>query len=157
MSLNPVAAIWGIVHRRGVTVGEFVSDNLEILEGLAEGDLVVTAGVSKIEDGLGGETALVVGGITMNLTRTAIEQNRVTIVVLNRRCLRRPPRLSNPAEGRGPGVCRPAGNGGYIFSRREPGAGREPGSPTDWRKGFRKSRNWRSSKVRPKRASPSFR
>jgi RND family efflux transporter MFP subunit len=41
----------GIVHRRHVKVGELVTEGLEILEGLADGDLVVTAGVSRIADG----------------------------------------------------------------------------------------------------------
>lgn len=40
------------VRRRRVTIGEFVADGLEILDGLSEGDLLITAGVSKIEDGM---------------------------------------------------------------------------------------------------------
>ncbi len=38
-------------RRRAVTVGDFTSGGLEILDGLAAGDLVITAGVSRIEDG----------------------------------------------------------------------------------------------------------
>jgi len=38
-------------RRRAVTVGSFTSGGLEILDGLSEGDLVITAGVSRIEDG----------------------------------------------------------------------------------------------------------
>ncbi|MBT3233054.1 MAG: efflux RND transporter periplasmic adaptor subunit [Calditrichaeota bacterium] len=41
----------GIVRRRPVKVGRLTSDGLEISEGIAEGELVVTAGVSKIVDG----------------------------------------------------------------------------------------------------------
>jgi RND family efflux transporter MFP subunit len=41
----------GIIHRRPVTVGELTGDGLEIFEGLSDGDLVVTAGVSRITDG----------------------------------------------------------------------------------------------------------
>ena len=41
----------GSVERRSVTVGEFVRDGLEIVEGLEDGDLVVTAGVSRISAG----------------------------------------------------------------------------------------------------------
>ena len=41
----------GQVHRRSVRVGELVSEGLEVLEGLTEGELVVTAGVSRIGDG----------------------------------------------------------------------------------------------------------
>ncbi len=37
--------------RRPVIVGEMTNSGLEILEGVADGDLVVTAGVSRIEDG----------------------------------------------------------------------------------------------------------
>ncbi|MEZ5066009.1 MAG: efflux RND transporter periplasmic adaptor subunit [bacterium] len=42
----------GTVHRREVTVGELASDGLEILSGLTDGDRVVTAGVTKIQDGM---------------------------------------------------------------------------------------------------------
>ncbi len=42
----------GIVHRSPVEVGEIQSDGLEIVAGVEPGDLVVTAGVSRIYDGL---------------------------------------------------------------------------------------------------------
>jgi len=42
----------GTVSRRPVTVGELTSLGLEILEGLEDGDAVVTAGVSELEEGL---------------------------------------------------------------------------------------------------------
>jgi RND family efflux transporter MFP subunit len=42
----------GIVRRRAVVVGELTAGGLEIFEGLSDGDRVVTAGWSKIEDGL---------------------------------------------------------------------------------------------------------
>jgi len=42
----------GIVHRRAVTVGDLTTEGLEVLSGLRDGDRVVTAGVSRIEDGL---------------------------------------------------------------------------------------------------------
>jgi RND family efflux transporter MFP subunit len=41
----------GIVHRRAVTIGEMTDEGIEILEGLLDGSLVVTAGVSKLVDG----------------------------------------------------------------------------------------------------------
>jgi len=41
----------GIVRRRAVTVGELTSGGLEILDGLSDGDLLVTAGISRIKDG----------------------------------------------------------------------------------------------------------
>jgi len=43
---------FGTVHRRQVTVGELGDTGLEILDGLQDGEAVVTAGVSKIQDGL---------------------------------------------------------------------------------------------------------
>ncbi|MDH3200611.1 MAG: efflux RND transporter periplasmic adaptor subunit [Myxococcales bacterium] len=42
----------GVVHRSAVEVGEILSDGIEIRGGVAPGDLVVTAGVSRIYDGL---------------------------------------------------------------------------------------------------------
>ncbi len=42
---------YGIVRRKPVNVGELTADGLEIFEGLADGDLVVTAGISQISDG----------------------------------------------------------------------------------------------------------
>lgn len=42
----------GKVHRRAVTVGELTGEGLEVLDGISAGDLVVTAGVSQIQDGL---------------------------------------------------------------------------------------------------------
>ncbi|OEU61147.1 MAG: hypothetical protein BA870_07155 [Desulfuromonadales bacterium C00003094] len=41
----------GIIHRRAVTVGELTSDGLEVLSGLQDSDLVVTAGISRIHEG----------------------------------------------------------------------------------------------------------
>jgi hypothetical protein len=35
-----------------VKVGEFTEDGIEILDGIADGDLIVIAGVSQITDGL---------------------------------------------------------------------------------------------------------
>jgi RND family efflux transporter MFP subunit len=42
----------GTVARRPVTVGAIEGDRLQILDGVAAGDKVVTAGVSRIQDGL---------------------------------------------------------------------------------------------------------
>jgi len=42
---------FGIVHRRPVSVGELTAEGLEILQGLKDGDWVITAGVSRIADG----------------------------------------------------------------------------------------------------------
>ncbi len=41
----------GIVRRKAVTIGEMTDEGIEILEGLVDGSLVVTAGVSKLVDG----------------------------------------------------------------------------------------------------------
>ena len=38
-------------HRRGVTVGDLTSDGLEVRSGLEDGERVVTAGVTRIQDG----------------------------------------------------------------------------------------------------------
>ena len=42
----------GLIERRAVTVGALTADGLELFEGVVDGDLVVTAGVSKITDGM---------------------------------------------------------------------------------------------------------
>lgn len=42
----------GTARRRAVRPGELTGDGLEILEGLKDGDLLVTAGVSRLVDGL---------------------------------------------------------------------------------------------------------
>ena len=49
--VNPKQAGFGDVERRGVTVGEFVREGLEITEGLQDGERVVTAGAGRITDG----------------------------------------------------------------------------------------------------------
>ncbi len=41
----------GVVQRKPVTIGELGDDGLEVLSGLQDGDYVITAGVSKIENG----------------------------------------------------------------------------------------------------------
>jgi RND family efflux transporter MFP subunit len=40
------------VHKRTVTVGEFTGNGFEILDGLEDGEMVVTAGISKLSEGL---------------------------------------------------------------------------------------------------------
>jgi RND family efflux transporter MFP subunit len=50
--VEPTEPGLGIVHRSPVEVGELTAEGLEILSGLSDGDLVVTAGVSKITDSL---------------------------------------------------------------------------------------------------------
>jgi len=39
------------VHRRAVSIGELTTEGLEVLEGLQDGERVVTAGISRITDG----------------------------------------------------------------------------------------------------------
>ena len=41
----------GVVRRRAVSVGELTSQGIEILTGLSEGELLVTAGVRRLTDG----------------------------------------------------------------------------------------------------------
>lgn len=50
-SINEEAG-FGRIHRRPVIIGELTGQGIEIFEGLMDGDLVVTAGVSRIKDGL---------------------------------------------------------------------------------------------------------
>lgn len=50
--VEPTEGERGTVHRRPVEIGELTPDGLEILSGLSDGDRVVTAGVSKVEDGM---------------------------------------------------------------------------------------------------------
>ncbi len=40
----------GTARRRSVTVGELTAGGLEVIDGLSDGELVVTGGVSRIED-----------------------------------------------------------------------------------------------------------
>jgi multidrug efflux pump subunit AcrA (membrane-fusion protein) len=41
----------GVARRREVRVGEITAQGLEILDGLSDGDLLVTAGVTKLQEG----------------------------------------------------------------------------------------------------------
>jgi RND family efflux transporter MFP subunit len=50
--VEPTGDGLGIARRREVVVGEISDLGLEILSGLSNGDLLVTAGVSRIRDGL---------------------------------------------------------------------------------------------------------
>jgi RND family efflux transporter MFP subunit len=49
--IEPAGDELGIARRREVRVGALTAEGLEILAGLQEGELVVTAGVSRISDG----------------------------------------------------------------------------------------------------------
>lgn len=42
----------GVVHRRSIEVGELTTDGYEVRKGLEKGELVVTAGVAKLSDGM---------------------------------------------------------------------------------------------------------
>jgi RND family efflux transporter MFP subunit len=42
---------FGTIRKKVVTIGEMTSDGIEIFEGLIDGDLLVTAGVSRVSDG----------------------------------------------------------------------------------------------------------
>ena len=48
--LKPTGDGFGTTHRRDVEVGELTTEGLEILRGIGDGELLVTAGVSRIED-----------------------------------------------------------------------------------------------------------
>ena len=47
----PTGEGFAVVERRPVTVGAFAVGGLEVAEGVAEGDLIVTAGVNRLQDG----------------------------------------------------------------------------------------------------------
>ncbi len=49
--VEPTKGDTAVVRRINVQIGELHTDGLEIFDGLSDGDLVVTAGVSKIQDG----------------------------------------------------------------------------------------------------------
>lgn len=49
--VEPTDSGFGIAHRRPVMIGDLTEQGIEILEGLNDGDRVVTAGVSKLTDG----------------------------------------------------------------------------------------------------------
>jgi RND family efflux transporter MFP subunit len=50
--LNLLQGDTATVHKRIVTVGELTGDGFEITEGLEDGELVVTAGISKLSEGM---------------------------------------------------------------------------------------------------------
>lgn len=50
--VEPSGADQGIARRRVVTPGGLGADGLEVVEGLSDGELVVTAGVNHMEDGM---------------------------------------------------------------------------------------------------------
>jgi RND family efflux transporter MFP subunit len=49
--VEPIGEGLGVARRTTVTVGQVSSQGLEIVEGLDDGDLLITAGVSRITDG----------------------------------------------------------------------------------------------------------
>ncbi len=42
----------GVVKKKSVTIGELTMDGIEILEGLEDNELIITAGISKLFDGM---------------------------------------------------------------------------------------------------------
>jgi len=51
VELLPEEEGFGVIRRKQVIVGELTAEGLEIFEGIADGDLVVTAGISHVIDG----------------------------------------------------------------------------------------------------------
>lgn len=49
---EPIGEGLAIAKRKTVTVGELTTEGIEIFEGLQDGDLIITAGISKIKDGM---------------------------------------------------------------------------------------------------------
>jgi len=50
--IEEIAKDTAIVHKRPVKVGILIEESFEIFEGLEDGELVVTAGISKLTDGM---------------------------------------------------------------------------------------------------------
>lgn len=50
--VEPADSGFGIIQKKTVEIGELTTDGLEILEGLKDGEYLVTAGVSQIQNGL---------------------------------------------------------------------------------------------------------
>lgn len=50
--IEEIAKDTAVVHKRPVKVGVLIEENFEIIEGLEDGELVVTAGISKLTDGM---------------------------------------------------------------------------------------------------------
>lgn len=50
--VTPTGAGLGEVHRKTVDVGDLTAEGLEIFGGLSDGDRVITAGISKLVDGM---------------------------------------------------------------------------------------------------------
>jgi len=50
--IEPIDSGLGIVHKKSVEIGELTPDGLEVLRGLEDGEFLVTAGVSRIQDSL---------------------------------------------------------------------------------------------------------
>jgi RND family efflux transporter MFP subunit len=48
---HPDQVGFGLVRRKPVSVGELTTNGLEVFEGISDGDLVVTAGISNVVDG----------------------------------------------------------------------------------------------------------
>jgi multidrug efflux pump subunit AcrA (membrane-fusion protein) len=49
--VKPIDDTLGTIARKDVETGDITSEGLEILSGLSDGDMVVTAGISRIKPG----------------------------------------------------------------------------------------------------------
>ena len=50
--VEPIDSGLGIIHKKSVLIGELTPEGLEVLDGLNDGEYLVTAGVSRIQDSL---------------------------------------------------------------------------------------------------------
>ena len=50
-TVDPAEEGYGLIRKKSVTVGSLTAQGLEVLAGLSDGKVVVTAGISKIKDG----------------------------------------------------------------------------------------------------------
>ena len=78
--IDEVAEGLGTVHRRAIRVGKLLADGFIVKEGLADRELVATAGLRSLLNGM--KCAFWQSEMPMNLTQMALENNRVTLVVL---------------------------------------------------------------------------
>lgn len=49
--IEPTEEGLGTAHRRAVSIGALTTEGIEVVRGLVDGDILVTAGVSRLEDG----------------------------------------------------------------------------------------------------------
>ena len=111
------------VRRRPVTVGAFALGGLEVLKGLAEGDRVSSRASTACRTATTCDSPPA-RPADMDLTRAAIEKNRITAVAPAARVRQRAVRQPRHVAGRGPRLHRPRSAGSDALPGRQPRADR---------------------------------